>query len=443
MSRNNLMKSLVGFHAIANENIDEEALDVQEPSEDLEVNENVTFQDTPEETVDAVIDESAEDDVVKAQDDVAIEALFLEVDRNLKRALALEDLAEQLDETVQGDGQGISPVEAQMVVTASELDDESGSQIATESFYMDTRVATESLRDTIAEKAAMLKEVVMAGIERARRAVLAAVSNTIEKVNGCHLKLISYAKKADILSDFSGQQISDEKVLKRLCEHMPMDGDGNSSLDLFFKSSGIDLVRSITSLVNYTTKLNTEMDPSRPDKMMNSIASFFKEVEKLKNGRVKNVQINVTSPDSFEVDALLAMPTVKSVATADYVPGSGSQTYRVVTKDEINRYVDQVTLIRSELNTIRNIFSLSFVQPFNKINGIIQKFSNRKDDEMYKMVNLRSKMHVLMSSIVSRLASDASVICNKAARHAVMLTAASFQVAGAPVSNEDTAAEPA
>lgn len=441
MSRNNLMKSLVGFHAIANENIDEEALDVQEPTEDLEVNEHVTFQDTPEETVDAVIDESAEDEVVKAQDDVAIEALFLEVDRNLKRALALEDLAEQLDETVQGDGQGISPVEAQMVVTASELDDESGSQIATESFYMDTRVATESLRDTIAEKAAMLKEVVMSGIDRARRAVLAAVSDTIEKVNGCHLKLISYAKKADILSDFSGQQITDEKVLKRLRDHMPMDSDGNSSLDFFFKSSGTDLVRSITSLVNYTNKLNTEMDPSRPDRMMNSIASFFKEVEKLKNGRVKNINVNVTTPDSFEVDTLLALPVVKNVATADYVPGSGSQTYRVVTKDEINRYVDQVTLIRSELNTIKNIFHRE--HPTNQINSAIQYLTNRKDAELFKMVKLRYKMHLLMSSIVSKLASDATVICNKAARHAVMLTAASFQVAGAPVSNEDTAADPA
>lgn len=393
--------------------------------------------ETPAATIDEVVNQQAEDDVAYAENVVASESLFLELDRRVRQIAALENLADQVNATLDNDGEGLDPHAAMMVSTGAELMEESEQEIAVESFLVDSRTATESLRDTIMEKAMQLREIAAAGIERTVRAARNIIHGALEDVMSSHIRLLSYAKRAQALEGFAGTQIADEKVLNRLRTHMPMDGDGNSQITMMAKMGVNEIIRNVTTLLTHAQRANAQIDPTRPDKALQAIASFFKEVEKLKLGRMKGLDVQVSTPESYDPDALLAMPTIRSTATITQIPGSGSQTYRIVTRDEINSLVDNLSQMRAELKTLENL-SLSHDGLTLLDRGRI-RFTYRGNDngEVVKIIKLQSRMQTLMSSIISRLTSDTTYIASRVARHAVMLVAASFEAAGAQVSAGD------
>lgn len=443
MSRTNLMNSLTHMHSIGNESIDEASMIDQTPSDDEQVNADVAsempVETSPEDTADAVLAEQQEDDVASEEDSVATESIAMLIDNSIRQSFALEDLADQLNETLEGDGEGIDAVQAQMITTGSEVMDESGSQIAVENFNMDQRVATESLRDTVAEKASMLADSASAMITRAVRHVTTRVRYIVEQVQASNLRLMSYIKKADLLGEFAGQQISDPKILARLQKHLPLSGSGNQEIVRYIKQGLFGVIQNVTSLLTTFNRVRSSVYSDNGDKVMQAIVTMFKEVEKLNHGKFNGFDIKVTTPESYETEALLAMPIVRSVATIDLVPGTGDQTYKIVSKAELAMLTELLGTLRKEVSGLNAVIGNGLIEAplkyTNYAREVVNKVGGGKEARDVYKLQIRSS--VLINNVISRLVSDVSSIAGRLSRHAVLMVAASFESTGVTVDPAD------
>lgn len=365
------------------------------------------------------------------------------IDNSIRQSFALEDLADQLNETLEGDGEGIDAVQAQMITTGSEVMDESGSQIAVENFNMDQRVATESLRDTVAEKASMLADSASAMITRAVRHVTTRVRYIVEQVQASNLRLMSYIKKADLLGEFAGQQISDPKILARLQKHLPLSGSGNQEIVRYIKQGLFGVIQNVTSLLTTFNRVRSSVYSDNGDKVMQAIVTMFKEVEKLNHGKFNGFDIKVTTPESYETEALLAMPIVRSVATIDLVPGTGDQTYKIVSKAELAMLTELLGTLRKEVSGLNAVIGNGLIEAplkyTNYAREVVNKVGGGKEARDVYKLQIRSS--VLINNVISRLVSDVSAIAGRLSRHAVLMVAASFESTGVTVDPADQSAD--
>lgn len=442
MRNNNLMSNLTQMHSISNESIDDIETSGHNSSEldvdggdplDTEMPEETSADDTN----DMVLEEQSEDDVSNMEEEVAAESISMLVDNCIRQSFALEDLAEQLDETLQGDGEGINPLQAQLITTGTDIMDEGGSQIAVENFHMNQRIATESLRDTVMEKAKSLMEAVSVTISNTIRAAKNGARYAVERIQASNIRLLNYGKRVEMLADFEGQQITDEKILNRLRKHMPFNGNGNQEIIRFIKNEGFDVIKTVTSLISMVKRTRANFT-TNPEKTMDLVHKFYKEVEKLKNNKSSTLNITITIPESYEADYLVNLPIIKSIATIDVIPGEGNQSYTVVTKQELKSLIDIITQLRSEVSALNNALDReeNIINTFREIRATTINGTEEIDSK--KMFKIQMRLSYVMYRMLGRLVADISAYTSVVSRHAVLMVAASFEVAGVKPGPADT-----
>lgn len=431
MRRNKLMSNLTQMYHIGNENIDDDNVVDTSASVEPEINESeiedeVSIEKTPEDTTDVILQEQHDQDVTQEEGNVAFESITMLVDSCIRRAFALEEIADQLNETIQGDGDGINPIQAQLLTTGSELMDEEGSQIAVENFYMNQRMATESLRDSFMEKAKGFADSVSTIISNVVRATRNDIRYTIERIQASYIRLMEYRKQLPSISEQEGQNITDEATLTSLRKHMAMTGDGNKTIINAIKQDGLDVIKRVQNLILLANKARIMLVSGGNT---DAVGKFYQEVNKLKTTKYNLLNIEIDTPESFDFDSLINAPMVRSVAKINLIAGAGNQTYTVITKNELSELIENCYGLRNSLDIL--IRNMDLENEEGKINWLREikamKFKNEDSEaSSFKAYKMSTRVVSGMNLMIIKLVNDITSYTSTFLRHAVLLTAASF-----------------
>lgn len=414
---------------------------------------------------DEVIEASAERAAEAAVTEVAMEAITTNLQRCLRAGFALEQLSEQLQATVEGDGEGISPQMAQMVITANDAlsgstdvitkEDDSadptdtgevagvpesggeaeGGQVfgqgnpALESFIYSPRIATESLAEEAANKASAFFKTVADTIKRVTGNIKKRLSDFAVNFKGYSALFEKLVAEKEVLASQGGQPLNEAAVTK-LRQHLPLSGSGNK----FLLSN---MSRDITTLYRIHQEVNQVADDFNravlnggADVVLKEAQRLFANLSRKFSKKTALIELMFEAPSFSTLEELAALAPRAVKMTAKSVNASSSQTYTVLTEKELEGLAKAVEYaLESIYNHMEEIPEGISEQDLKK------KFSPEGEATPEEVAKLRlaRKAYATASLIAVNASIDASAsaidISDALTAHAAMLARLSFKQA--------------
>lgn len=348
---------------------------------------NVNTVDEKVDQVDEQIEEVQEMSTELETDNMAMESLFSNMHRNMRTAFALEDLAENLETTVEGDGEGIDSTTAKIIIDASEpLANDIVIQSAVESMYLNSRIATESLIDSIKEKAKSIFNTVKNAISNVTEALSERLSRFIIKFRDASAVIKKLAEDKEILASVAGKPL-DEKFNAKLNKFVNFSGDGNDSLMksindaktltsrvLSFKEMLVTNIEELTS-----SSLNTELTPKEVELLVKTNINFINKAISY-NGMIKlkveNVPTNLsheeltnTKEDFSKVDLAIDNPFEHDT--------NGTASYKVLSASQVDKFATVIEEIAKDSITYGKVLSSIKDRLMGRIGNAIKNFRGK------------------------------------------------------------------
>lgn len=348
---------------------------------------NVNTVDEKVDQVDEQIEEVQEMSTELETDNMAMESLFSNMHRNMRTAFALEDLAENLETTVEGDGEGIDSTTAKIIIDASEpLANDIVIQSAVESMYLNSRIATESLIDSIKEKAKSIFNTVKNAISNVTEALSERLSRFIIKFRDASAVIKKLAEDKEILASVAGKPL-DEKFNAKLNKFVNFSGDGNDSLMksindaktltsrvLSFKEMLVTNIEELTS-----SSLNTELTPKEVELLVKTNINFINKAISY-NGMIKlkveNVPTNLsheeltnTKEDFSKVDLAIDNPFEHDT--------NGTANYKVLSASQVDKFATVIEEIAKDSITYGKVLSSIKDRLMGRIGNAIKNFRGK------------------------------------------------------------------
>ena len=263
-------------------------------------------------STDEILAERAETAIDDAGSEVAIEALRHTMATSLRSAFALENLAEQLEGTIEGNGDGIDEPTAQLLSSAIEPST-GGDAIATESFGRNSRFATESMIDTIRDKAKNYYESVASTITNVLQATSQVIRTSIDGFRNSQKVMAEMKQKISILDDHAGKEITNEVQLKQLNTYFNgMSGDAVSGILTLINKSLPAMVNGSNAIFEATAQLASALENADDKTVSREAKRFFDSARKFAERAPKTLGLIPKLPENYDLATLASPETAKS-----------------------------------------------------------------------------------------------------------------------------------
>ena len=277
--------------------------------------------DQPEELIEAEAAINSTDEVMATHNEVAIddagtevaiEALRHTMAMSLRSAFALEDLAEQLEGTLDDGGDGIDETTAQLLSTA--IAPSAGEDvIATESFGRNSRIATESMIDTVRDKAKNYYASVASTITNVLQTTSQTIRSAIDGLRNSQKVMAEMKQKISILDDHAGKEITNEVQLKQLNNYFNgMSGDAVTGVLTVINKNLPTMVNSANAIFEATAQLASALEDADEKTVSREAKRFFDNARKFAERAPKTLGFNSKFPENYDLETLASPETAKS-----------------------------------------------------------------------------------------------------------------------------------
>lgn len=401
---------------------------------------------------DSALADRVETEVTMAEAEVAVEAFRHTIASNLRNSYALENLAEQLEDTVQGDGEGITPEVASIVTTA--IEPTVGEEpIGLESFSGNSRVATESMIDSIKEKASSYMATAGASIKTVIAATSQMVRTMIDNFRDTKKVLEEMKAKMGALEEHAGKAIEDEGTLKHLNKQLGKTITGKSGdgtvvvLGILNKSVG-SLVNSANQMYETLSNMVNTFEGGADERTIGREAKrFFDQARKFISAMPNANVHKLNAPESFDLASLASPEVAKSkIASAESEEATNNFTFKIISADVFEKIESAIGNAGEALSTL----AASTQKKAQLGEALIKAGSAKqgKEEEEGAVQQRRAAANVLVAA--NMICRDAAAICAKTAqageKAALMLVRASFRASGiaakASADSAETNAQP-
>ena len=399
--------------------------------------------------VDEAIDSAAEEEAEGEATAVAMEAFHATMGRMMRSCIALEELAEQVEGTLDNDGEGIDQEEAIKIETAlaaSGLDNPQ-SEVALESFGFSTRIATESFAESIKERASSIWESVSKAFMKAATAVRQRLTSAGDFWRNSSAVLKSLSEKSEVLNNVKGQAIPDGAQLTALRKHMSFKDNGNAQLMEFYKRQLPKAIDNSNRVYEALMELAQSLDSTNSRATLSAMERFCQTMTRLDKGSpspagenlvqytigmIGGYTYKLTVPKTFTLEALKATNMSKVDLDID-APEAGSQNYKVMTPAELSEFatLGDATDAMFEERWEQFLADKNYGAGFFEKRSKLKEASEENKAEMKELLAVYSKFMVRASQIFNLYALTAITQGTGATYHALKLARASFDVAKA------------
>ena len=285
--------------------------------------------DQPEELIEAEAAIDSTDELMSdrnevaiddAGTEVAIEALRHTMSMSLRSAFALEDLADQLEGTLDNGGDGIDETTAQLLSTA--IAPSTGEDaIATESFGRNSRVATESMIDTVRDKAKNYYESVASTITNVLQATSQTIRSVIDGLRNSQKVMAEMKQKISILDDHAGKEITNEVQLKQLNNYFHgISGDAVTGILTLINKNLPAMVNGSNAIFEATAQLASALENADEKTVSREAKRYFDNARKFAERAPKTWDLTTKLPENYDIATLASPETAKSTLGHDEKP---------------------------------------------------------------------------------------------------------------------------
>ena len=386
--------------------------------------------------IDSSLQTNTDAEIEGAANEVAVEAIRHAIAGSIRTAFSLESLAEQLQETVEGDGEGIEPATAELITTAIEPTAGSDTLPALESFSYNRRYATESMIDTVKEKAKGYMEKVVTTV----RSVTATTSQWLRTVTDNLRKtkkvLDELRTKLGALEGHSGKPIEDEHILKHLNKFIGLhvsgkSGDGAAVINQVLTKSVPTLVNIANSMYEALGNLVSSME--NPDeKTLSREAKRFYDIARKFVNNMADSDYSITAPETYDLATLASPETAKASINLEDKSDSGQNnlTFKIIDSATFEKLEAAIGSCGEAMQGLTASTSKKAQLGENLIKA--GKAKAGKDEEENSVQMRKAIANVIVGA--NMLCRDAARICGSTAHGAekcvLLLVRASLRAAG-------------
>lgn len=358
---------------------------------------------------DTVLDQHAEAEIDNAGTEVAIEALRHTMASSLRSAFALEDLAEQLEGTLEDGGEGVDETTAQLLNTAIEPSAGADS-IATESFGRNSRIATESMIDTVRDKAKNYYQSVASTITNVIQTTSQLIRSAIDGFSNSQKIMADMKSKLGVLESHAGTEITNEVQLKQLKQYFAgMTGDANAAiLNLANKSlpamvnGANSMYEALGTLVNGLTSGDTVDEKT----LGREAKRFFDMARKFADRAPSCHPMKAVVPEAYDLSTLSSPETAKSNIDSPDVEDDSTAVFKIINEGIFTKFEDALNNASESMKTLVASTSKKAQLGSDIIKSGTAKASKEEAEDSVQM--RRAVANVLMA---------ANMICRDAAAH--------------------------
>lgn len=403
---------------------------------------------------DEVMADRAETAIDDAGAEVAVEALRHSIATSLRSAFALESLAEQLEGTIEGDGQGIDESTAQMLSTA--IEPSAGTDaIATESFGRDSRMATESMIDTIRDKAKSYYESVASTITNVLQATSQVIRSAIDGLRNSQKVMSEMKQKISILDDHAGKEITNAVQLKQLNKYFHgISGDAVSGILTIINKNLPAMVNGSNAIFEATAQLASALENADEKTVCREAKRFFDSARKFAERAPRTWDLTTKLPENYDLATLASPETAKSTLAHDEKSleesGGTNLSFKIINAASFDKLESGLGTINESLIQLMEITSKKLPRIVQIVKGLAAKSAasvksgvkagmnkvgmGKEEEPDTSEVQLRKAIaNVLVAA--NMISRDTAAICRSTAiiceKGTLMLVRASLRMAAA------------